>query len=285
MKNSSLTINSAVSFASAFLLMHFLNEYSTALMASFYELKPVLYIQTIRYNAYDLWTPYNVKRTFLASGLMNLVLGIIFFRLFLLVKQKNKWYRIFFLWCSVIGLIMLLGKILAVPFYEFKPDPPGHIAFGVVAAYKYLGEPIKWVISVFSILLMVGGGLFFTYQFLRNAESKDQLKKGAFRRDFIFNVIMLPYLAGMFIVGATNFPSNLSTLMIYFFVGLVLIISSLMFSNRTIKVLVYREEPQRISYFLIGLLGVLVIFYRTFYVKGIGCKGYFEFLLCCDCLG
>lgn len=285
MNNSSLTINSALSLAAAFLLMHFLNEYSTALIASYFGLKPVIYIHSIKYNAYDLWTPYNVKRTFLASGIMNFIFAIIFFRLFIIVKQSNKWYRIFFLWCCVTGLIMFLGKILAVPFYEFKPDPPGHIAFGVVAAYKYLGESIKWMISGISILLMIGAGLFFTYQFLRNAETKDQLKKGAFRRDFIYNTILVPYLAGMFIVAGTNFPNNLSTIMIYFFVGLILIISALMFSSRTIKVLLYREDQQKVSFVLLGLLLTLIIFYRTFYAKGIGCKGYFDFLLCCDCTG
>jgi hypothetical protein len=283
--NSSLTINSIVSFAAAFLLLHFINEYSTAFAASYFGLKPIMYVHSIKYSAYDMWTPYNVKRVFLISGIMNLVLGIIFFRLFLSVKEKNKWYRIFFLWCSVVGLIMFLGKLLAVPFYEFKPDPPGHIAFGVVAAYKYLGLSVKWMIAGFSILLMIAGGLFFTYQFLRNAESKDQLKKGEFRRNFILKVILIPYLAGMAVVAATNFPNNLKTLMIYFFVGLVIIMSSLIFSSRTIKVLLHKDEPQQLSYFGLGMLGVLILCYFTFYAKGIGCKGYFDFLMCCDCSG
>lgn len=283
--NSSLTINSIISFAAAFLLMHFLNEYTTALVASFYGLKPIMYIHSIKYSAYDMWTPYNVKRTFLASGVVNLFFGIIFFRLFLFQKQKNKWYRIFLLWCSVTGLIMFLGKIVSIPFYEFKPDPPGHIAFGVVAAYKYLGLSVKWIIAGFGILLMIATGLFMTYQFLRNAETKNQLKKGEYRRSFIFSVILLPYLIGMFLVAATNFPNNMRTLMIYFFVGLILIVSSLLFSSRTIKVLLHKDEPQKISYFAMGLLLVLIVFYKTFYEKGIGCKGYFDFLLCCNCTG
>ncbi len=283
--NSSLTINSIVSFAVAFLLLHFINEYSTAFAASYFGLKPVMYVHSIKYSAYDMWTPYNVKRVFLISGIINLVLGIIFFRLFLRVKEKNKWYRVFFLWCSVVGLIMFLGKLLAIPFYEFKPDPPGHIAFGVVAAYKYLGLSVKWMIAGFSILLMIAGGLFFTYQFLRNAESKDQLKKGEFRRNFILKVILIPYLLGMVLVAATNFPNNIKTLIIYFFVGLLIIVSSLMFSSRTIKVLLHKDEPQKLSFIGIGMLGVLIVFYLTFYAKGIGCKGYFDFLMCCDCKG
>lgn len=280
--NSSLSINSAISVAAAFLLMHFLNEYATALTASYFGLKPILYLEAIKYHAYDVWTPYSVKRTFLASGIMNLIAGIIFFRMFLMVKKSNKWYRLFFLWCSVIGLVMFLGKLLSVPFYEFKPDPPGHIAFGVVIAYEYVGEPFKWAIAAFSILLMIAAGLFFTYQFLRNAESKDQLKKGEFRRDFIFRFILLPYLAGMFIVGVTDF-ANITTIMIYFFVGFILIMSSLMFSSRTIKILVYRDEPQKVSYFAIGILLVIIVFYRTLYDLGIGCKGYFDFIFCCNC--
>ena len=283
--NSSLTINSIVSFAVAFLLLHFINEYSTAFAASYFGLKPIMYVHSIKFSAYNMWTPYNVKRVFLISGIMNLVLGIIFFRLFMRVKEKNKWYRVFFLWCSVVGLIMFLGKLLAVPFYEFKPDPPGHIAFGVVAAYKYLGLSVKWMIAGFSILLMIAGGLFFTYQFLRNAESKDQLKKGEFRRNFIFKVILIPYLLGMVAVAATNFPNNIKTLIIYFFVGLLIIISSLIFSSRTIKVLLHKDEPQKLSYIGIGMLGVLIVFYLTLYSKGIGCKGYFDFLMCCDCKG
>jgi hypothetical protein len=283
--NSSVYVNSTLSFAAAFLLMHFLNEYTTALVASFYGLKPIMYIHSIKYSAYDMWTPYNVKRTFIASGLVNLIMGIFFFRIFLSQKEKNKWYRIFFLWCSVTGIIMFLGKLVSVPFYEFKPDPPGHIAFGVVAAYKYMGVSIKWMITAFSILLTIGSGLFFTYQFLRNAESKDQLKKGEFRRKFIFQVVLLPFLIGMFLVGATNFPSNLPTLMIYFFVGFILIVSSLMFSSRTIKVLLHKDEPQKFSYFAIGMLLVLVVFYKTLYERGIGCKGYLDFLLCCNCSG
>ncbi len=283
--NSSLTINSIVSFATAFLMLHFLNEYSTALAASYFGLKPIMYVHSIKYSAYDMWTPYNVKRVFLISGIMNLVLGVIFFRLFLRVKEKNKWYRVFFLWCSVVGLIMFLGKLLSVPFYEFKPDPPGHIAFGVVAAYKYLGLAVKWVIAGFSMLLMIASGLFFTYQFLRNAESKDQLKKGEFRRNFIFKIILIPYLIGMAVVAATNFPNNLKTLMIYFFVGLVIIFSSMMFSSRTIKVLLHKDEPQKLSFLAVGVLCVLILLYLTFYSKGIGCKGYFEFLLCCNCTG
>lgn len=283
--NSSLTINSIVSFAVAFLLFHFLNEYSTALAASYFGLKPIMYVHSIKYSAYDMWTPYNVKRVFLISGIMNLVLGVIFFRLFMRVKEKNKWYRVFFLWCSVVGLIMFLGKLLAIPFYEFKPDPPGHIAFGVVAAYKYLGLSVKWMIAGFSILLMIAAGLFFTYQFLRNAESKDQLKKGTFRRNFIFKVILIPYLLGMVAVAATNFPNNIKTLIIYFFVGLLIIISSLIFSSRTIKVLLHKDEPQKLSFIGVGMLCFMILFYLTFYSKGIGCKGYFDFLMCCNCKG
>ncbi|MCG3167864.1 MAG: hypothetical protein POELPBGB_03663 [Bacteroidia bacterium] len=282
---SSLIINSVVSFAGAFLLLHFLNEYTTALVASFYGLKPVMYIHSIKYNAYDMWTPYNVKRTFIASGIMNLVLGIIFFRLFLSVKEKNRWYRMFFLWCCVSGFIMFLGKILSIPFYEFKPDPPGHIAFGVVAAYKYLGLSVKWMISVFGILLMVATGLFMTYQFLRNAETKDQLKRGDLRRNFIFSAVLIPYILGMFLVAATNFPDNLRTLMIYFFVGLLIIVSSLLFSSRTIKVLLHKDEPQKISYPAMGMLFTMILFYKLFYERGIGCKGFFDFLLCCNCTG
>ncbi len=283
--NSSLRINSAVSFAAAFLLMHFFNEFATASVAAYYGLKPIMYLHSIKYNAYEMWTPHIVSRTSIASGVANLVLGILFLRLFLAVKKQNNWYRIFFLWLSVAGFIMFLGKLFSIPFYESKPDPPGHIAFGVIAAYHYMNPVIKWFFLVLSVLLMIGFGLFFSYQFLRNAETKDQLKKGAFRRDFIFKIILIPYLLGMFVVGAVNFPVNLPTLLVYFICGLAIILSSLSFAGRTSKVLLYHYEPQKLSYFLIGLLLVLIVFYRTFYERGIGCRGYFEFLLCCNCSG
>jgi hypothetical protein len=283
--NSSLSINSAISFAAAFLLLHFFNEFATASVAAYFGLKPIMYLQAIKYNAYDNWTPYIVNRTLIASSIVNVLSGLAFLRLFIAVKKQNNWYRLFFLWCSVIGFIMFFGKILSIPFYEFKPDPPGHIALGVIVGYHYVGEPFKWMLSVFSVLLIIGSGLFFSYQFLRNAETKDQIKKGAYRRDFIFKIILIPYLAGMFVVAAVNFPDNLSTLLIYFMVGLGIILSALSFSGRTSKVLLYREEPQKISYFAMGMLGVLVVFYLTLYSKGIGCKGYLEFLLCCNCTG
>lgn len=283
--NKSLSINSAVSFAAAFLLLHFFNEFATASVAAYFGLKPIMYLQAIKYNEYDNWTPYIVNRTFIASSILNILCGIIFIRLFYAVKKQNQWYRIFFLWCSVIGFVMFFGKIFSIPFYEFKPDPPGHIALGVIVGYHYVGEPFKWLLSAFSVLLIIGSGLFFSYQFLRNAETKDQIKKGTLRRDFIFKVILLPYLAGMLVVAAVNFPNNLATLLVYFLAGLVLILASLSFSGRTSKVLLYREEQQQTSYFAMMLLGVLVIFYLTFYSKGIGCKGYWDFLLCCDCTG
>jgi hypothetical protein len=283
--NSSLSINSALSFVAAFLLMHFFNEFATASVAAYYGLKPIMYLHSIKYNAYEMWTPYVVNRTFTASGIINLAAFIVFLRLFFVIKKHNSWYRIFILWLSVVGFMMFVGKLFSIPFYELKPDPPGHIALGVVAAYHYMDPIVKWIILVFSILLMIAGGLFFSYQFLRNAETKDQLKKGAFRRDFLFRVILIPYLAGMFVVGAINFPVNLSTVLVYFIVGLVIILSSLSFAGRTSKVLLYHGEPQKTSYVLIGLLLVLVVFYRTFYERGIGCRGYFEFLLCCNCTG
>jgi hypothetical protein len=281
--NTSLSINSAVSFAAAFLLLHFFNEFATASVAAYFGLKPILYLQAIKYNAYDNWTPYIVNRTFIASSIINLVCGLFFLKLFFSVKKGNSWHRLFFLWCSVTGFIMLLGKMFSIPFYEFKPDPAGHIALGVIVGYHYVGEPFKWILSAFSVLLTIAGGLFFSYQFLRTAETKDQLKKGTFRRKFIFTSILLPYLGGMFVVAAVNFPFNLSTLLIYFIIGLVIILSSLSFSGRTSKILLYREEPQKVSYFGIAMLGVLIIFYLVFYSKGIGCKGYFDFLLCCNC--
>lgn len=282
--NRNLTVNSAVLLASAFLLMHLFNEYSTAFAASLYGLKPILYIHSVKFYEYDLWTPYNVKRIFMVSGFMNLLFAILFFRFFLFVKKQNKWFRIFFLWCSAVGVMMFIGKVLAIPMYEFKPDPPGYTAFGVVAAYHYMGEPFKWIIAVFGFLLLILAGLFYSYQFLRLAESKSQLKKGTSRKDLIFAVVLIPYFAGIFIVAASNFPNNIQTIALYFFAGLVLIVSSILFSNRTVKVLVYREEPQKFSWFAIGLLVFLITFYRTFYERGIGCKGYFDFILCCDCM-
>lgn len=283
--NIPLTVNSAVSAALAFLLMHFLNEFATASVAAYFGLKPVMYVHSIKYNAYYNWTPYIVNRTFIASGIANLILGIVFLRVFNSLKKQNYWYRFFVLWCALFGVVMFLGKILAIPFYEAKPDPPGHIAFGVIAAYRYMGDSAKWLLSVFSVLLMVVSGLFFSYRFLRTAETKDQLKKGKLRRDFIFTVILVPYLAGMFFVAVVNYPNNFSTLLVYFLTGLAIILSSLSFAGQTSKVLLHREEPQKISKFGFGFLALMIIFYWYFYTKGIGCKGYFDFLLCCDCGG
>ncbi|MFM1876266.1 MAG: hypothetical protein RL266_2003, partial [Bacteroidota bacterium] len=62
-------IGSSFLFASAYLLLYILYDLVTALAAAHFELEPVLFYDTIRYENNGGWYPHCVKRVFLVGSI------------------------------------------------------------------------------------------------------------------------------------------------------------------------------------------------------------------------
>lgn len=211
-------------FASAYLLLYILYDFTTAVAAAHFGMDPVLFFHTIGYGDATLWYPHSVKRTFLVGAVAIGLLGITFYILYLIFRKSFIFVRLFMLWGSLISFAVLAQRMMSVPFagnFEYRLLDSLGMELAIFTSYMYYKPSTEWAIGFLGFLLTIIIGILYAKPFLQTAWSSKQIGSESERYKFLRYQVLLPVVFGAIIVTAVCYPENLVPNAISFLATLV----------------------------------------------------------------
>lgn len=205
-------IGSSFLFASAYLLLYILYDFVTALAAAHFELEPVLFYDTIRFENNDGWYPHCVKRVFIVGSIAMGGLGFFFYGLYLAMRKSFIFIRLFMLWGSLISFMVLAQRMMSVPFagnFEYRRLDSLGFELAIFTSYMYYKPSTEWAIGFLGFLLTIGVGILYAKPFLQTAWSSKQIGSEFERYKFLRYQVLLPVVAGGLIVTVVVYPINI----------------------------------------------------------------------------
>jgi hypothetical protein len=194
--------NSTVLFLIAYVIAYLTYQLTVIFVASFFGIDSVLYYYEVMFpigNGSSLWTPYNIILITLSGPMVSLIMGLVYYKLFLPKDGFGPVARLFFLWLSFHSFNMFFGAYVAGVITDQ--------GFGFVANWLFLGVIIKLTIALLSVFTLMVIGYFATKPLLETSNSSQRVSKNN-RPYFILNQALIPWLIGGFILVLIKIPDK-----------------------------------------------------------------------------
>lgn len=270
--NNFAFVNSTIIFITTYLMVFFANDLAVALAAKYFKLKPILYYSYIVYLNNSGWYPHAVKRIFITGPFLTLGIGIGAYIIYLLLKDKNVFVRLFFIWTSVLGFANFLAKLMSVPNYKGRLEPTSEMSLGIVTGYLYYSATFESILAIIGFALTVPIGLLIAKPFVQTAWSSKVIKDKSDKARLIFQVGIIPFLIGTAIVFLINYPGNMrANFIIMIAVGFILM-WAFMGARAFFEILIYRQkiyEKGRVSIAALSILMAVIFFYKFILSRGL----------------
>ncbi|GEM_PF-1666989 len=271
LRNAYLTVavNSTVLFVLAFLISYLINQFVTVFTAKILNIPSELYSYRIYWPLYTYSTLYSRQVLVLIFGMgpfISFLLGILFYRLFIVFRYRSVYMKLFFIWASISSFTLFFGAYIS--------GAVTRTGFIYASEWLFLNnmfdikEIIFIILSVVSLMII---GFMMTRAFLQ-ASNSSALIEPRVRVIYIFSAVIIPYLLGITILYALNFPNNPTELLLLYLSPLLISIVTLFRYNGISlqKIAVMRIEGKyRISVPAVILLIMILIFFRTVLYKGV----------------
>jgi|GEM_PF-788636 len=205
-------IGSTFLFAAAYLVLYIVYDYVTALAAAHFQLKPVLFYDTIRYENNAGWYPHCVKRVFLIGAIVMGIAGISLYILYLIFRKSYIFVRLFLLWGSLIAFSVLAQRMMSVPFagnFEYRRLDALGMELAIFTSYMYYKDSTEWAIGFLGFLLIGSIGILYAKPFLQTAWSSKQIGSEFERYKFLRYQVLLPCVLGALVVTVVLYPHNI----------------------------------------------------------------------------
>jgi hypothetical protein len=195
-ENLNMLVNSSVLLCMAAVLQMSLHEFGHFIAAIFYNVKPILFHNSVNYNEKAVGTLANI---FIAAAgpVISLLIGLIFQSL-ASPKIKNVVVRLFLAYMSAFGYIGFFGYLMVAPFFTY-----GDTGF----VLNSIGSP-QWLIIVLAISAVPC--LFFLMRSLArpiiSVMSNETANVPASRGKFIRLLILYPLFIGIGGYTLLNLP-------------------------------------------------------------------------------
>jgi hypothetical protein len=271
LRNAYLTVavNSTVMFTAAFLLSYIINQLVTVFTARILGIPSELFSYRIYWPLYTYSTLYTRQVLVLIFGmgpLISFLLGLLFYRLFIVFRYRTVYLKTFFIWASISSFTLFFGAYVS--------GAVTRTGFIYASEWLFLNnmfdvkEIIFIILSLIALLII---GFMMTKAFLESSNSR-ALIEPRIRVIYIFSAAVIPYFAGVLILFAINFPNNPAELLLLYLAPLLIVMVSLFrynaFSLQNISIMKMTGK-YRINLIAIGLLIVLIAFFRIVLYKGI----------------
>jgi hypothetical protein len=262
-----ISFNSTVLYMLSYLVLFLIYQAITVIAASFFDYPVIVKYWEIYFNiGPDAWYHDSVKTIFSSGPLILFLVGIICLIIFNNLKEMPGNFKLFFLWGFLHGINMLFGALLIGTLFE--------TGVGHVISWMYVMDTGKMMYSTISIFILVIAGLIATKSFLVSGNAYFNEMTIHHRGLFMRAQVLMPYIIG----NALLFLMRQPKFMYYeTFTSLVLIISLLpvMISYGTFHDLYFEEDEKkpRLEWLALGMLIVLVMFYRGLLQIGIRIGG------------
>ncbi len=193
--------NSLFMFMLSYLVIYIVGQLITVWAATTFDYKVLLFPYKIFYNIdSDQWTPDAVKILYSIHPVTGLVLGTVGIILYSSMRNENGYFKLFFLWAFVHGVVMFFGSTLMGTLLNQ--------GFGWVIAYLYYRDTGKMIFSIISIFALFIAGTSISRSFLISGNAYFNYVKHENRKFLFVSQVLLPALIGTVIMILLKIPTD-----------------------------------------------------------------------------
>jgi len=241
-----IIINSTLYFVLSYVVLFILQQLLTALFALHFDFQSILYYWGVYYNiAVEAWSFDSVKILYSIPAISSLILGILYFILYNVVRYENGHLKLFVLWSIFHCFVQFSADFLFGPILEK--------GFGYVLMYLYFLDTKRMITVIISLFFLLSSGVLLTKSFLISANIYVNELTQHNRRLFMNAQVLIPYILGSAFIILIKLP-EVHFYEILLILGGILAIAPIMFTFSTFNEMYFDQEPRRIRVFLKLLL-------------------------------
>lgn len=253
--SSSIAINSTAYFVLSYLIIYFLQQLSTALVALHFDINTAIHINYIDFLIRsDSWTFDSVKVIYSVSVVFALIISIPCLIVYIRTIEFDGLLRLFFLWGFIHSINNFIGGILVG---ALSGEGPGY-----VLSYVYMSDTAKLFIALIGIFSLLGIGAAMVKPMLFSGNSYYNVQQPGMRLRFITNQFYLPFILGNIILTIARFPVKGYDLMLI--ASSVLLLLPIFFMASSFPEFYFDENPKeiRISWRIVLVTTIALIVMR-----------------------
>ncbi len=197
-ENKIIIINSTVLYIIAFLLTTIIHEFGHAVTGLLNDSKPILHNNYVDYLAINQLSTFRKISISLAGPLVSLIQGLLIGLLYLRIKKQTL-CKLFLLWFSILGFSNFFGYLMTGPIFQ---------AGDIGKVFSLMNVPIaaQIIIAVIGAAVLIYIAYKLTIPFLQFSYKKEWTADPKSKKNFSFNIIILPWIIGSVIVTILYFP-------------------------------------------------------------------------------
>jgi hypothetical protein len=262
-------LSSSVFFILTFLMVYIMNQYITIYTARIFDIPTVLYSYRIYWPLYTYSTLYTRSALILIFGLgpfVSLVLAIVFFRIFIIVKHRSYYLNTFLFWLVIHLFNSFFGAYIV--------GVVTRTGFIYTSEWLFLSnvfdvEEIIFMIISFVILIILG---YYGTKHILTIAANQEILESRYRVFYIINKALVPVIIGTTVLFFMNFPNNPAELILYYSTVILVIIP--MFTNynsmqnsdiRPIR----NDNRPHFGWMYLAITIIAVVLFRIIFEEGI----------------
>ncbi len=261
-----ISANSLIFFLFAYYLLSFLQQLTTAILTSSFDITIILFHDQVKFILGDVsWTPDAVKTVFSSGPIMLIILGILFVIVYSKAREYNGMLKLFFLWGYLIAFTMVLGSFLVGGFVR--------TGFGHVLSWSYVmdtGRMLYFILSMIGIVIL---GLLSGRNTLLSANTYFNNLLHRDRKKFVRHQLVIPAMAGLILITLLKIPiiEKYEWYELISFACIIIPVLIIYLRTFSFADLYFDEEERfiRINKYYILIFTVLIILYRIVFSYGV----------------
>jgi len=216
-ENQKIIINSTVLYVITFLLTTIIHEFGHAIVGVINCSQPILYHNYVEHLAINQLSILQKVSISLAGPIFSLIQGILAALLFLKIRKQSL-FKLFLLWFSILGFSNFFGYLMTGPIFQ-----EGDI--GNVFLLLNIPVILQIIIALIGAIILFYIAYKLTTPFLLFSYKQEWLSEPKLRKEFLFKIIIIPWLIGAIIVTILYLPVIAIVSIIYPFTsGMIFII-------------------------------------------------------------
>lgn len=254
-------VNSTVFYILAYLVLYYISQYITIFTASFYDIPAVLYSYRIYWPLYTYSTLYTRAALIVIFGtgpIACLVIGVVFYRLYLFLRSKLNYLKVFLIWIIYHSLNLFFGAYIVGVITR--------TGFIYTSEWLFLSNVFdveEIVLLIVSVVVLVISGYYGTRQVMMASVSNKVLEPRR-RVFYIIFQLLIPWLIGNGALILMNTPNNPDELLLSYVTSILLIVPALSnFNTPTLQNIRIAKMPGKVSvrwiYVVVAILAMVLI--------------------------
>jgi len=259
-------VHSLVFFLMSYLVIWFLKDLSTVLIAYGLDIPTAWYYHRIDFIIpQSLWTADSVKLTFSGAPLLSLILSLLCLVAYFHVMKLNGILKLFFLWGFIHGWTGFFGSLFIGTLTS--------TGFGHVVVWLYFHETARLATILFALFMLSFGGFVIAKPALVSANYYLNFLPSKSRSRFLWVQFLLPAAIGLVLLTVLRYPAIIEDQLVPV-TTLIMILPVFMRRNHFPE-LYFDEEPisTRVEWLYLIITILFVVAFRLVFGFGIRTGG------------